>query len=107
MQKQRWKGVIIRMWFFKWQGYPEQNYQGKCPYCNYEMFEFLKQDYRKERTEKDFKNVIGYSLDSNKNTRGKEIIILLECPKCFEKSYFHVDKSWIEDYGKWLKNIDE
>ena len=90
-----------------WRGYPEETSQGHCPNCNAITFPFYLKWTGKTflgRTKKDFKNVLGYSMDCRKKDN---IILLLECPKCFEKSYFHVPTYWIEDYGKWLKEFGE
>jgi ssDNA-binding Zn-finger/Zn-ribbon topoisomerase 1 len=89
------------MWYMRWRGYIEQNHQGTCPHCGAHVMDFLKSKSG-GRTEADFKNVLGYSLDSIKKG---EITILLECLECFEKSYFHIWPYWIKDYP-WLRNID-
>lgn len=87
------------MWYMKWRNYVEQNNQGVCPHCDAKVMDFLGP---RSRLKSNFKNVLGYSLDSIKKDN---ITLLLECPECFEKSYFHVCPVWIKHYP-WLKNID-
>ena len=87
------------MWYCRWRDYIEQNCQGTCPHCSAKVMDFLGPNSEKRAN---FKNVLGYSLDSIKKG---EITLLSECPKCFEKSYFHISPDWIE-YYPWLKNID-
>ena len=89
------------MMYMEWRGYTEQNCQGNCPHCDEKTFEFIRIS-KKDRTKKDFKNVLGYSLDCQKPG---SIIILMECPECFEKSYFHAPKEWAWLYP-FLKDID-
>ena len=87
------------MWYCRWRNYIEQNNQGYCPHCGAKVMDFLGPSSNKKAN---FKNVLGYSLDSGKKG---DITLLSECPKCFERSYFHVSPDWIE-YYPWLKNID-
>jgi hypothetical protein len=96
------------MWYLKWRGYVEEQWQGHCPYCDADTFPFLLKwvaNRPVDHTKKDFKNVLGYSTDGSKGPE-KDCIILLECPECFEKSYFHIGKWWVEKYKKWMKDID-
>jgi len=88
---------------FEW-----QERQGYCPSCGFRFMAWLF-----GKTEKDFMYCIGfvepvlghYQLPyvPKKDLMGcDKLVIGFECPKCFVKSGFHVNKSW-KDYGKWIK----
>ena len=89
---------------FEW-----QEYQGVCQNCNFRFMEFLQ-----EKTEMGFKYCIGF-IEPVLGHYGQpyiplkdfmgcdKLIIGFECPKCFTKSGFHVNKNWKDKYSKWIK----
>ena len=90
---------------FQW-----QDYQGRCPNCGYV---FLKFTYP-EKKKSDFKYCIGFVepmighygmpyVPDYDSMGKKKLVIGFECPECFEKSGFHVNQSWRQSWGKWIK----
>ena len=92
---------------FEW-----QELQGRCPNCELKFMYFLELN----KTEKDFIYCIGFvepvtghygqPYTPLKDFMGEDkLIIGFECPKCFVKSGFHVNKNWKDKYNKWIKEI--
>ena len=80
-----------------WNSFIRQDCQGRCTYCGYDFVNFVG---REKNQPDNFKYCLGFG-SSNIPGRDK-LIILYECPECFEKTYFHVSKDWLYLFGGWI-----
>ena len=80
-----------------WDSYIRQESQGYCEYCGYEFVRFLGRERNKPEN---FTHCLGFG-SSNIPGRDK-VITIFDCPKCFEKTYFHVSENWFYLFGEWI-----
>jgi len=82
-----------------WDSYQRQELQGECVFCSYKFVDFFN---RGKQQKEDFKYCHGFGQSRVKKD---DLIIVFECPECFEKTYFHCNDNWYELYGEWI--VDE
>jgi len=90
-----------------WDSYARQDSQGRCPYCGFEFVHYLG---REKNTKENFKYCLGFGqseLREKEQRDGRELVIIYECPECFEKSECHVNHDWFYLYGEWIVDAIE
>lgn len=84
-----------------WDSYQRQELQGECVFCNYKFVDFFN---RGQQQKGNFKHCLGFGQPRIKQY---DLVIVFECPECFEKTQFHCNKEWYELYGEWIVEMSE
>ena len=82
-----------------WNSYLRQENQGSCIYCGFKFVNYLG---REENKPENFKHCLGFGKSNIVRQGERELVIVYECPKCFEKSQCHVHLNWLYLFGEWI-----
>jgi len=82
-----------------WNSYLRQENQGNCIYCGYKFVNYLGKE---ENKPENFKHCLGFGKSNIVRQGERELVIVYECPECFEKSQCHVHSNWLYYYGEWI-----
>ena len=82
-----------------WNSYLRQENQGSCIYCGYKFVNYLGKE---ENKPENFKHCLGFGQSNIVRQGERELVIVYECPECFEKSQCHVHSNWLYYYGEWI-----
>ena len=82
-----------------WNSYMRQECQGSCWYCGYKFVNYLGKERNKPEN---FKHCLGFGQSNIIRQGERELVIVYECPECFEKSQCHVNMDWLYRYGEWI-----
>lgn len=75
------------------QGAKRSGELGGCPYCGHNYGDMIVSYWGIPDTQL-LKQVIGFSTNYPVSKAHSVGVVVIECPKCFEKSWFHVEKEW-------------
>lgn len=88
-----------------------EDYQGRIyspglACSNKECKDYLS-DYGKQGVQKYFESIIvGVRYDSRRKERSRPYIFVGECPKCFDRFWFHISEDMAKEFVK-LKDSDK
>ena len=82
-----------------WNSYMRQESQGNCIYCGFNFVNYLGKERNKPEN---FKHCLGFGQSNIVRQGERELVIVYECPECFEKSQCHVHLNWLYYYGEWI-----
>jgi len=82
-----------------WDDYMRQESQGSCPYCGFKFVNYIGKERNKPEN---FKHCLGFGQPRIQRDKEKELIVIYECPECFEKSQCHVNYNWLYYFGEWI-----